>query len=261
MEKQIIWRGLLAGVIAGVLAFVFARIFVAPQTQSAIDFEDGVAEARAAMDPSAAEGGMEMFTRSVQVNVGMAFAIVGFSIAIGALFAVAYAVALGRVGNVSPRVLSLYVAGGMLVSLYVVPFLKYPTNPPAVGSDETVKQRSALYLLMVVVSVVLFVAAVYLGRRLNDRLGAWNATVVAGGAYIAAISVVMLVLPTISETPEPLRDAAGTIVYEGFPADTLFFYRLYGLGTQVVMYTTIALVFAALVSKLLDGRRQNEFAA
>ena len=208
MEKQIIWRGLLAGVIAGVLAFVFARIFVAPQTQSAIDFEDGVAEARAAMDPSAAEGGMEMFTRSVQVNVGMAFAIVGFSIAIGALFAVAYAVALGRVGNVSPRVLSLYVAGGMLVSLYVVPFLKYPTNPPAVGSDETVKQRSALYLLMVVVSVVLFVAAVYLGRRLNDRLGAWNATVVAGGAYIAAIAVVMLVLPTISETPEPLRDAA-----------------------------------------------------
>jgi hypothetical protein len=29
MEKQIIWRGLLAGVIAGVFAFLFARILPA----------------------------------------------------------------------------------------------------------------------------------------------------------------------------------------------------------------------------------------
>ena len=31
MEKQIIWRGLLAGAAAGVMAFMFARIFVEPQ--------------------------------------------------------------------------------------------------------------------------------------------------------------------------------------------------------------------------------------
>ena len=261
MEKQIIGRGLLAGALAGVLAFVFARIFLTPQTQLAIGFEDGVAEARAAMDPAGAEQGMEMFTRSVQVNVGMAFAIVGFSVAIGALFAVVYAVASGRVGNVSPRMLAVYVAGGMLVSLYVVPFLKYPTNPPALGFDETVKQRAALYLLMVALSAALFVAAVYLGRQLDSRLGTWNATLAAGGSYIAAVAVVMLVLPTINETPGPLRDAAGTIVYEGFPANLLFFYRLYSLGTQVVIYATIGLVFAALVSRLLASKHRHTVAA
>ena len=67
-----------------------------------------------------------------------------------------------------------------------------------------------------------------------------------GGSYIVAIAVVMLILPTIDETPGPLRDDAGNIVYEGFPADDLYEFRLYSLGTQVVMWATIGLVFATL---------------
>ena len=76
--------------------------------------------------------------------------------------------AYGRVGNVSPRLLSVLLAGGMLLSLYVIPALKYPPNPPAVSLDETIRQRTLLYLLMVVLSAALFVAAVWLGRRLAD---------------------------------------------------------------------------------------------
>ena len=97
----------------------------------------------------------------------------------GALFAVVYCVAYGRVGNVSARALSVLVAGGMLVSLWIVPALKYPPNPPATSLDETIKQRTLLYLLMVALSALLMVAAVYLGRQLTPKLGAWNATLVA----------------------------------------------------------------------------------
>jgi hypothetical protein len=153
-------------------------------------------------------------------------------------------------------VLSLYIAGGMLVSLYVVPSLKYPASPPALSLDETLRQRTLLYLLMVVVSAALLVAAVYLGRRLQERLGTWNATLAGAGAYLVAIAVLMLILPAIDETPGPLRDDAGVIVYEGFPADVLYDFRLYSLGTQVVMWATIALVFAPLASRLLDSRRE-----
>ena len=66
----------------------------------------------------------------------------------------------------------------------------------------------------------------------------------------------MLVLPTIDETPGPLVDDAGVIVYEGFPADLLYDFRLYSFGTQVVIYATIGVVFAALVSRLLSERKQ-----
>jgi len=256
MEKHIIGRGLVAGALAGVIAFVFARIFVEPVIDRAIGFEDGVGAAHEAMH-GGHEHGAEVFTRGVQANIGLGFGVIAFSVAMGALFAVVFAVAYGRVANVSARGLSLYVAGGMLLSLYVVPALKYPANPPAVSLEETIRQRTLLYLLMVVLSAALFVGAVYLGRQLAERLGAWNATLAAAGSYIAAIAVVMLILPTIDETPGPLRDNAGNMVYEGFPADDLYQFRLYSLGTQVVMWTTIGLVFAVLAARLLDEKRRD----
>jgi predicted cobalt transporter CbtA len=254
MEKQIIGRGLLAGALAGVLAFVFARIFVEPVIERAIGFEDGVGEAHEAAH-GGHEHGVELFTRGVQANIGMGFGVLAFSVAMGALFAVVFAVAYGRVGGISARVLSVLVAGGMLLSLYVVPALKYPANPPAVSLDETIRQRTLLYLLMVVLSAALFVGAVYLGRRLVARLGSWNATLAAAGSYVVAVAIVMLILPTIDETPGPLRDDAGNIIFEGFPADDLYQFRLYSLGTQVVMWATIGLVFGAMASRLLEGKR------
>lgn len=267
MEKQIIGRGVLAGALAGLFAFVFARIFVEPVIERAIGYEDGIGAAHEALEGAAAghdhgaEGGFGGFTRGVQANIGMGLGVLAFSVAMGALFAVVFAVTYGRVGNISARLLSLYVAGGMLLSLYLVPALKYPANPPAVSLDETIRQRTLLYLLMVVLSAALLVGAVYLGRRLAERLGAWNATLVAAAGYIVAVLVVMLILPTIDETPGPLLDGAGNIVYGGFPADDLYEFRLFSLGTQVVMWATIGLVFAALASRLLDGRRQEAFAA
>jgi predicted cobalt transporter CbtA len=261
MEKQIIGRGLLAGALAGVLAFIFARIFVEPVIDRAIGYEDGVGAAHEAMEHGAHEHGAEVFTRGIQANIGMGFGVLAFSVAMGALFAVVFAVTYGRVGNVSARLLSVYVAGGMLLSLYVVPALKYPANPPAVSLDETIRQRTLLYLLMVVVSAALFVGAVYLGRRLAVRMGPWNATLAAVGSYIVVITVVMLILPTIDETPGPLRDSAGTIIYEGFPADDLYQFRLFSLGTQVVMWATIGLVFATLASRFLDEKRRDTVSA
>lgn len=262
MEKQIIWRGLLAGAAAGVLAFIFARIFVEPKIDLAIAYEDGVGAAHEAIEAAAgaghshgADGGG--FTRAVQMNIGMGLGVLLFSLAIAAIFAVVFAVSYGRVGDVSAKLLSLYVAGGMLLSLYVVPALKYPASPPALSLDETIRQRTLLYLAMVVLSAALFVGAVVLGRRWAAKLGAWNATLAAAGAYVAAVAVVMLILPTIDETPGPLRDDAGTIVYEGFPADVLYEFRLYSLGTQVVMYATIALVFGAMVSRMLGEKRRE----
>ncbi|MGV0851235.1 CbtA family protein [Mycolicibacterium phlei] len=262
MERHIIGRGLLAGALAGLFAFVFARIFVEPVIERAIGYEEGVGAAHEALDGHAHghhhHDGVEGFTREVQANIGMGFGVLIFSVAIAALFAVVFAVAYGRVGNISARLLSVYIAGGMLLSLYIVPSLKYPANPPAVSLDETIRQRTLLYLLTVVLSAVLLVGAVYLGRRLVQRLGAWNATLAAAGSYILAVAVLMLVLPTIDETPGPLRDGAGNIVYEGFPADDLYDFRLFSLGTQIVMYATIALVFGALAARLLEGgRREN----
>ena len=237
MEKRIIARGLLAGAVGGVLAFLFARTFVEPVITRALAYEEAHEHGH--------EHGMELFSRGVQANVGMGFGVLGFSVAMGAVFAVVYCVLYGRVGNISPRSLSVLLAGGMFLSLYVIPFLKYPPNPPATSLEETIRQRTLLYVLMVVLSAALLVAAVYLGHRLVAQFGHWSATLIGVGAYVVAISVVMLVLPTIDETPGD------------FSADVLYEFRLYSLGTQFVLWAMIGLVFGSMVHRLL-GERKGE---
>jgi hypothetical protein len=263
MERQIIGRGLLAGALAGVLAFVFAKIFLEPVIGRAIDFEDATSAAHEAMETAAGGGGHshgnggELFSRSIQSTVGMGFGALAFSVAMGALFAVVFAVLHGRVGNVSAKVLSVLVAGAMLISLWVVPALKYPPSPPATSLDSTITQRTLLYVLMVGLSALLMVSAVYLSRQLLPKFGAWNATLIGGAAYLVSVFVVMLILPTINEIPGPMVDDAGVIVLGGYPAVDLYEFRLYTFTTQLIIWTTIALVFAALISRVLDGKRNE----
>lgn len=203
MEKKLVLRGMLAGGIAGLLAFVFARIFAESQIQKALDYESGRDAAQDALDKAAGikvpAAGSDIFSRIVHGNVGIGVGIVAFGIAMDALFAVAYCVCLGRVGRLRPRSISLLVSAGGFLGMYLVPFVKYPANPPAIGHEDTIQQRGALYLVMVFSSVVLLIAAVWLGHRLRARFGNWNASLLAGAAFIVAISVVMLLLPSLGQ--------------------------------------------------------------
>jgi hypothetical protein len=269
MEKRLILRGILAGAAAGVLAFLFARIFAEPHIAAAIDYESGRDAAQTALDRAAGRtvspAEPELFSRTIQANLGIGVGMILFGGAMGALYAVTYAVCLGRVGRLRPRTLALLVAGAGFLALYLVPFLKYPANPPAIGHEETIRTRSGLYLVMVVLSVVFLALAVVLGRRLAPRFGSWNASLLAGAAFVVAIGVVMLVLPALgqldvnraqfgdhpTETPLPLTDGAGRIVYPGFPADTLASFRLYAVGAQLVLWTALGLIFAPLAERLL----------
>jgi hypothetical protein len=270
MEKRLILRGLMAGAIGGLLAFVFARIFAEPQIQKAIDYEGARDAAQQALDKAAGLGveaeGMEVFSRTVQADVGIGVALIFFGMAMGALFAVAYAICLGRTGRIRPRNLALLVAGGAFLSFYLVPFLKYPANPPAIGHGDTIGLRSTFYLLMVACSVLFLILTVWLGKRLQPRFGTWNATLIAGAVFIAATGIVMLILPSFgefaankqfhqpTETPAPLTDPSGKIVFPGFPADLLYSFRLYSIGAQLILWTAVGLVFGPLAERLLEPR-------
>ncbi|ORA09002.1 CbtA family protein [Mycobacterium arosiense] len=255
MEKRLIAGGLLAGAVGAVLAFVFARLCVEPVIGRAIAFEDGRTDAENAHGVH--EHGAELFTRGVQSGPGLGFGVLIFGLAMGALFAVLFSVVYARTEVGRPQALSLALAAGAFGAVYLVPFVKYPPNPPAVGQADTIGARTGWYLVMVLVSVVLAIGAVVLARRLAARFGAWNARSLAVAAYLVAIVVVAVLLPGVDETPEPLRDAAGTIIYPGFPADVLYEFRLLSLATQLVLWAGIGLMFAVISGRLLAVRTQH----
>ncbi|MFE3793547.1 CbtA family protein [Nocardia tengchongensis] len=272
MEKRIIGRGVLLGALGGSLAFVFARILTEPIIDRAIAYEEGRDDAQMALDKAAGksmdmEHGAELFTRAQQQNVGLGFGMIVFGAALGALFAVVYFLALRKSGKISPRNLALLVSGGMFLVLYAVPFLKYPANPPSIGHPETIGARTALYVGMMVISAVVLCAAIWAGRKLAARLDNWTATVAASAGFVVVMGAVLALLPSLghlsankeygdfaTETPQPLKDPSGTIVFPGFSADDLYHFRLYSFAAQLIVWAVIGVGFAWLAPRLLGDR-------
>jgi hypothetical protein len=272
--RALVLRGVGAGALAGLLAVVFGWIFAEPLVRAATDYEGARDAARAALDAAAgvpaAEAGPEIVSRAVQGGLGIGLGMVLFGAGLGALFAVAYCLSWGRLAQARPRVLAMQVALGGFVTLYLVPFLKYPANPPAVGREDTIQARTGLYLLMVLGTVLAALVALWLGRRLAERLSGWNATLVGGLGFVLLAGLLMAVLPSTgqlelnveqygnlaTETPGPLRNPAGQIVFPGFDPDLLYQFRIYSLLGQALLWTALGLVFAPLAERAL-GHRQD----
>jgi len=243
MVSRLLVRGMLVGVVAGLLCFGFLKLFGEPQIDRAIAFETQMDEAKAAehkamgMDMSKDEY-PEIVSREVQAGIGLFTGVIVYSTAFGGLFALAFAFAYGRApGASTPRSLAALLALTGFVAVYLVPILKYPANPPSVGEPETIGLRTALYLTMIAVSLAGMVAAVSLKRGLIARLGEWNATLAAAAAYIMLMVIAALLLPTINEVPDQ------------FPALVLWKFRTASIGAQLIMWTTIGLLFGALTQR------------
>jgi predicted cobalt transporter CbtA len=230
---------LVPGAVAGVVSFAFSRVMIEPLIGAAVDYE-------AAREH---EHGHEVFSRAIQQNIGAAVGVVVFGIVMGVLFAVAYTAirgALERRGFVpDPTGLALLLSAGMFAALALMPSLKYPANPPTVGLEETVAERSSSFLAITVVSVVGACLAVGAGLAWSRPLGIWRASAVAVGGYVAVVVCAMVLLPSFHEVPGP------TGGLDGFPAEVLAEFRLYSLVNHVLMWAVIGVTWACLTALAL----------
>ena len=235
MVGKLILRGLIVGIVAGLLAFGYAKVFGEPHVAVAIHLEGVHEEAERAAIVAAGKTPPpeepEMFSRDIQTGVGLLTGMVGVGAGIGVLFGVLFAFANGRMGSLGPKATAGLLGLMGLVTAYVVPALKYPANPPTVGSPETIKLRTGLYFLMTALSLIATLFGLFLRGRLVSRLGAWSASVVAGLVYIALLFVIFYQLPVINEVPSD------------FPAPTLWSFRIASLGIQTVLWGSVALLF------------------
>ncbi|MFI9599328.1 CbtA family protein [Streptomyces sp. NPDC052043] len=231
--RNLLVRGMLAGLAAGVLALVVAYFLGEPLVDKAIGFEEAHAHSH---------DEMEVVSRSLQSTAGLATGVLVYGVAFGGIAALAFCFALGRVGRFSPRATALLLSGCALLAVYVVPFLKYPANPPAVGEEDTIGKRTTLYFLMMLLSVLLAIGATILGKRLAPALGTWYATVAAVAAFVVVIGLAYAFLPVVNEVPAD------------FPAAVLWRFRLSALAMQTVLWGGFGLLFGELAERLLHPR-------
>ncbi|MFC9978868.1 CbtA family protein [Gordonia sp. NPDC127522] len=263
MEKKFIGAGLGAGLISGIVTYVFARIFLQPQVSAAISYEEGRSAAHEALEGAGGHSHDhgEVFSRAMQANLGAAVGTVAFALCMGAVFAVAFAVLWSFVGKrypgTDPRWVAAAVGAIGFTSVFAVPFLVFPANPPAVGSGETIGSRTSAFLTITVVSVLAAIAAVaVVVVWLRPRLGGLTSSLVGVLLYLTTVVVAALALPSFDEVPGPLMDGTG-IAYPGFPADVLGDFRMYTIADHALLWTTLAASFALLAHRVLCAPRDH----
>jgi predicted cobalt transporter CbtA len=265
--RTFLLRGLLAGLLAGFVAFGVAYVLGEPSVNAAIAIEEAASQSEPGQsdpsqsDPSQSDHGQSYHThaddtapgeesaehshgeetevpRSLQSTLGLLTGTLVAGTVLGGLLGVISALALGRLGGLSSRASTLSVAGLGFVSVYLVPFIGYPPNPPAVGHGETIGYRTALYFILLAVSVIAMITAVLVGRRLAARIGGWHAALVCGLGYLVVVGVAIGLMPTYDEVPA------------GFPASLLYEFRVGSLATQLALWATLAVVLAEFVDRL-----------
>lgn len=216
MFRRLLKEGVLAGLAGGAaLALVLRLIGEGP-----------IGRAVALEGP----GGGEMFSRGTQQLGGMLAAVL-YGAAVGAVFTLAYALVRHRLRTADDWRASVALATAGFVSVFVLPFLKYPANPPAVGDPDTIGRRTALYLVAVGWSLL----ATWGGWR------AWRVLVAKGmpvakaapatlAVWVGLAAVGLVLLPANTDPVDP-------------PATLIWQFRLATVAGAAAYWSVMGLVF------------------
>jgi uncharacterized membrane protein YidH (DUF202 family) len=219
-------RGMAAGLLVGLLAGLFAFVVGEPVLDKAIALEE------------ASEGAHheEIFSRSTQ-KVGLFFATGLFGVTVGGVFGIAYAFFRDRLAAGSDLGRSISLSGAIFVGAFLIPFLKYPANPPSVGDPSTIRERTAAYVALVALSLLTVLVAWLSARALKARgFDAPRRRLMVGVGLVVVVVALFLSLPAGPST-------------EGFPSAILWAFRFSSLGTQAVFWAGLGLVFGWLCER------------
>ena len=226
MVSAYLRRGMAAGLLAGLLAGLFAFLVGEPILDRAIALE----EASAGAHPE------EVFSRSTQ-KVGLFFATGLFGVTVGGVFGIVYAFFRERLAAGSDLKRSISLAGAIFAGAFLVPFLKYPANPPSVGDPSTIRERTAAYFTLVALSLLAILLAWLAARTLRARgAGDSRRRLMVGAGLVFVVGMLFLLLPA--------APSAG-----GFPSGTLWAFRLSSFGTQLAFWAGLGLLFGVLCER------------
>lgn len=222
---RLIGRGAMAGAVAGLLSAVVSFSLGEPSVRRAVELEEAAAHAAGEADHA------EVFSRATQQGALFLVSMLT-GLAIGILFASVYAVLHRRDPDVDPWSRSLQLALAGLVGIALIPFLRYPANPPAVGDPATVDARTTAYLAAILVGVAAVTAAGRLYQQLTDR------GVRLPQRQLATLVVVLGGLAATWLLP-------GNAVTEA-PADMIWDFRMASLASLIVLWLGLGAVFGLL---------------
>ena len=215
-------RGAVAGFAGGLTCGVFGLALARPVLDRAVRLE----HARGGSEP-----GAEIVSRSTQ-HAGLVVAAVATGIALGILFAIAYAV-IHRSEPADSWARSVQLGAWAAFAVSVIPFLRYPPDPPGVGDAATVGVRTQDWLAALAIGILGTLAAARLGADLRRRPVRASHRHLAVGGVLLLTAAAPFLLPSV---PDALAA----------PADLVWEFRLLGLAGSLLLWGVLSAVFGLL---------------
>ena len=128
---------------------------------------------------------------------------------------------------------SLFLASIVWFTIFMIPFLKYPGNPHAVGDPETIYYRQALYVAFIAISGLGALGFAFLYRKMSTISARKLVIPALYAAYVAGFYFAM-----------PPNPDSITI-----PMDLITNFRIITVITAAVFWAVLGITFGALWSK------------
>ena len=229
---------LLAGAIAGTILGAINQVAVEPYIERAIELEmlqqNTLAESDQVINPAEFTA-YRLWQRGGEIIAGT---ILGLSI--GSLYGIVFAYTRGSVSgtNNNNKKKALIVAGIMWLVLFLVPALKYPPNPPAVGDPETIYYRQSLYVGFLAISGFSALGLAFLYRKMvvASSNNTKKAIIINPSTYAAIMAGVYLAMPA---NPDPINA----------PIDLVMGFRITSGITISMFWALLGVIFGAFWDK------------
>jgi predicted cobalt transporter CbtA len=221
---DVLKRALVAGLLAGVLVAAYLVTVVEPSIDQAISIEEAASKADHHGHTDA-----PLFTRPEQVRGG-ALASVIYGVLVALVFGTIYAAIRHRLHGRSELMRVVQLAAVAFATTALLPALKYPANPPAVGDPDTVNERTTQYLLFIVFCVVGAVVLAKISGRLRSRIDDASRIVAVTILTVVLYGAAILVFP---DSPDKIP--------RSFPAQLIWDFRIESLGGLALLWLVLGL--------------------
>ena len=230
---------LLAGAIAGTILGAINQVVVEPYIERAIELEmlqqNTTAQSGQVITNPAEFAAYRFWQKGGEIIAGT---ILGLSI--GSLYGIVFAYTRGSIsGTNNNKKKALIVAGIMWLVLFLMPALKYPPNPPAVGNPETIYYRQSLYVAFLAISGFSALGLAFLYRKMmvaSSNNTKKKVIIIPSAVYAAIMAGAYLAMPA---NPDPINA----------PIDLVIGFRITSAITISMFWAVLGVIFGALWDK------------
>jgi len=237
MRELTLGRVLLYAVAAGIAAAILVTVFHAIVTEPVIDQAIALEEQRAASAPSSMAQAHEepIVSREFQKTGGLLLGYVLYGLTWALFFTLAFFPLQAWLARFGPWRGALLLAALVWWAIILVPFVKYPANPPAVGNPDTIGYRQSIYLTLLLLSAGGTALAVWLGGRMARQMRQPTWLVIGAGLLVVGTALIVLMPPN----PDPITA----------PADLVLNFRVRSLLGLTLFWASFGGVFALLARR------------